>query len=58
MPHVSTDGGGDDLDEVKVFKDEGEEKRSSENLNELAEEQNDLIDLSESEVSTHRPRYS
>ncbi len=56
MPHVSSDAGGDDLcssDEVKVFKDEGEEKRSSENLNELTEEQHDLIDLSESEVSDH-----
>lgn len=55
MPHVSSDGGGDDLcssDEVKVYKDEGENKRSSENLNELTEEQNDLIDLSESEVSS------
>ena len=54
MPHVSNDSGGDDLcssDEVKVFKEEGEEKRSSENLNELTEEQHDLIDLSESEVS-------
>lgn len=56
MPHASNDSGGDDLcssDEVKVFKDEGEEKRSSENLNELTEEQHDLIDLSESEVSTN-----
>ena len=55
MPHVSSDGGGDDLcssDEVTVYKHEGDEKeRSSENLNELTEEQNDLIDLSESEVS-------
>lgn len=39
MPHVNS-GGGDDLastDEVKVYKDEGEEeseKRSSENLSE------------------------
>lgn len=51
MPHVSSSGGGDDLgseDEVKVFKDEGEEeKRSSENL---TEEKSDLIDLTESEV--------
>lgn len=57
MPHVSNDSGGDDLcssDEVKVFKDEGEEKRSSENLNELTEEQHDLIDLSESEVTIVR----
>lgn len=54
MPHVSSDGVGDDLcssDEIKVFKDEGENKNSSENLNELIEDQNDLIDLSESEVS-------
>lgn len=52
MPHVSSGGGGDDLgstDEVKVFKDEGEdEKRSSENL---TEEKSSLIDLTESEVS-------
>lgn len=51
MPHVSSSGGGDDLgseDEVKVFKDEGEdEKRSSENL---TEEKHSLIDLTESEV--------
>lgn len=51
MPHVSSSGGGDDLgseDEVKVFKDEGEdEKRSSENL---TEEKSSLIDLTESEV--------
>ncbi|XP_075215205.1 transcription factor pangolin [Lycorma delicatula] len=50
MPHVSSGGGGDDLgstDEVKVFKDEGEdEKRSSENL---TEEKSSLIDLTESE---------
>ncbi|TGZ51128.1 Protein pangolin [Temnothorax longispinosus] len=50
MPHVSSSGGGDDLgseDEVKVFKDEGEEeKRSSENL---TEDKSDLIDLTESE---------
>uniref|UniRef100_A0A0C9RC32 dTCF n=1 Tax=Fopius arisanus TaxID=64838 RepID=A0A0C9RC32_9HYME len=50
MPHVSSNGGGDDLcseDEVKVFKDEGEdEKRSSENL---TEEKSSLIDLTESE---------
>ncbi|KAK0076127.1 hypothetical protein PV325_005829 [Microctonus aethiopoides] len=50
MPHVSSSGGGDDLgseDEVKVFKDEGEdEKRSSENL---TEEKSSLIDLTESE---------
>lgn len=52
MPHVSSGTGGDDLgstDEVKVFKDEGEdEKRSSENLN---EDKSSLIDLTESEVS-------
>lgn len=52
MPHVSSSGGGgDDLgseDEVKIFKDEGEEeKRSSENL---TEDKSDLIDLTESEV--------
>lgn len=51
MPHVSSGSGGDDLgstDEVKVFKDEGEdEKRSSENL---TEEKSSLIDLTESEV--------
>ncbi|XP_066901084.1 protein pangolin, isoforms A/H/I/S isoform X1 [Halyomorpha halys] len=50
MPHVSSGSGGDDLgstDEVKVFKDEGEdEKRSSENL---TEEKSSLIDLTESE---------
>ncbi|CAL7934149.1 unnamed protein product [Xylocopa violacea] len=50
MPHVSSSGGGDDLgseDEVKVFKDEGEdEKRSSENL---TEEKSSLIDLTESQ---------
>ncbi|XP_030757962.1 protein pangolin, isoforms A/H/I/S isoform X4 [Sitophilus oryzae] len=51
MPHVSSSGG-DDLgstDEVKVFKDEGndeDEKRSSENL---TEEKSSLIDLTESE---------
>lgn len=54
MPHVSSSGGGDDLgseDEVKVFKDEGEEeKRSSENL---TEDKSDLIDLTESEVRIH-----
>lgn len=52
MPHVNSGGGGDDFnnDEVKVFKDEGEvEKNSSENLN---EEKSDLIDLTESQVST------
>lgn len=60
MPHVSSSGGGDDLgseDEVKVFKDEGEEeKRSSENL---TEDKSDLIDLTESEVRIpflRRPR--
>ncbi|XP_022242615.1 transcription factor 7-like 2, partial [Limulus polyphemus] len=39
MPHVGGGGGGDDLassDEIKVFKDEGEEEnRSSENLTDL-----------------------
>lgn len=64
MPHVSSSGGGDDLgseDEVKVFKDEGEEeKRSSENL---TEDKSDLIDLTESEVRrisslTHRQHSS
>lgn len=54
MPHVSSSGGGDDLgseDEVKVFKDEGEEeKRSSENL---TEDKSDLIDLTESEVRNY-----
>lgn len=54
MPHVSSGSGGDDLgstDEVKVFKDEGEdEKRSSENL---TEEKSSLIDLTESEVNNH-----
>jgi len=51
MPHVSSGGANDDFsnDEVKVFKDEGEEKeRSSENL---IEEKSSLIDLTESEVS-------
>lgn len=56
MPHVSSSGGGDDLgseDEVKVFKDEGEdEKRSSENL---TEEKSSLIDLTESEVRATNP---
>lgn len=59
MPHVSSSGGGDDLgseDEVKVFKDEGEEeKRSSENL---TEDKSDLIDLTESEVRIHSLRPS
>lgn len=40
MPHVGTASGGDDLastDEIKVFKEEGDEEdnRSSENLTEL-----------------------
>jgi len=52
MPHVSSGGGGDDLgstDEVKVFKDEGEdEKRSSENLTE--DKTSLIVDLTESEV--------
>lgn len=50
MPHVSSGGGGDDLgstDEVKVFKDEGEDEKRSENL---TEEKSSLIDLTESEV--------
>ncbi|GFG40475.1 hypothetical protein Cfor_06487, partial [Coptotermes formosanus] len=51
MPHVSSGGGGDDLgstDEVKVFKDEGEdEKRSSENLTE--DKTSLIVDLTESE---------
>ncbi|XP_011496261.1 PREDICTED: protein pangolin, isoforms A/H/I/S-like isoform X2 [Ceratosolen solmsi marchali] len=50
MPHVSSSGGGDDQgseDEVKVFKDEGEdEERSSENLHEVKKS---LIDLTDSE---------
>ncbi|XP_052123918.1 protein pangolin, isoforms A/H/I/S-like isoform X3 [Frankliniella occidentalis] len=49
MPHVSSGGGGDDLgstDEVKVFKDEGEDEKRSENL---TEEKSSLIDLTESE---------
>lgn len=58
MPHVSSSGGGDDLgseDEVKVFKDEGEdEKRSSENL---TEEKSSLIDLTESEVRRLKKKY-
>lgn len=58
MPHVSSSGGGDDLgseDEVKVFKDEGEdEKRSSENL---TEEKSSLIDLTESEVRRFKKKY-
>lgn len=54
MPHVSSvSGAGDDLgstDEVKVFKEEGEdEKRSSENL---TEDKTSLIDLTESQVGT------
>lgn len=57
MPHVGSGGGSDDFsnDEVKVFKDEGEdEKRASENL---IEEKSSLIDLTESEVSaiSHPP---
>lgn len=59
MPHVSSSGGGDDLgseDEVKVFKDEGEEeKRSSENL---TEDKSDLIDLTESEVRIVSNRFA
>jgi len=59
MPHVSSSGGGDDLgseDEVKVFKDEGEEeKRSSENL---TEDKSDLIDLTESEVRIISSSYA
>lgn len=52
MPLVnSSGGGGEDLgseDEVKVFKDEGEEEnKTSENL---TEEKSSLIDLTESEV--------
>lgn len=59
MPHVSNTTGDEDLcseDEVKVFKDEGdEEKRSSENL---IEEKSSLIDLTESEVSfVHNYNY-
>ncbi|XP_034244942.1 protein pangolin, isoforms A/H/I/S-like [Thrips palmi] len=52
MPHVSSGGGGDDLgstDEVKVFKDEGEDEKRSENL---TEEKSSLIDLTESEEKT------
>jgi len=56
MPHVSAaSAAGDDLgstDEVKVFKDEGgaddDEKRSPDNN--LNEEKNSLIDLTESQV--------
>lgn len=58
MPHVSSSGGGDDFsnDEVKVFKDEGEdEKRSSENL---TEEKSSLIDLTESEVGFIVPLFT
>jgi hypothetical protein len=55
MPHVSSSGGGDDQgseDEVKVFKDEGEdEERSSENLHEVKKS---LIDLTDSEVLYRR----
>ena len=54
MPHVSGGSGSDDFcsDEVKVFKDEGEdEKKSSENL---TEEKSSLIDLTESEVSKEK----
>ncbi|XP_065225112.1 protein pangolin, isoforms A/H/I/S isoform X2 [Planococcus citri] len=62
MPHAGNDGGGDDLcssDEVTVYKHEGDEKeRSTENLNELTEEQNDLIDLSESEEKTDAQTYT
>ncbi|KAE8746435.1 hypothetical protein FOCC_FOCC006801 [Frankliniella occidentalis] len=46
---VDVGGGGDDLgstDEVKVFKDEGEDEKRSENL---TEEKSSLIDLTESE---------
>lgn len=61
MPHVSSvSGAGDDLgstDEVKVFKDEGEEqdeKRSSENL---TEDKTSLIDLTESQVRCHHQLF-
>uniref|UniRef100_A0A8D8YSX5 dTCF n=1 Tax=Cacopsylla melanoneura TaxID=428564 RepID=A0A8D8YSX5_9HEMI len=57
MPHVSSvSGAGDDLgstDEVKVFKEEGEdEKRSSENL---TEDKTSLIDLTESQEKSVSP---
>ncbi|XP_026688029.1 protein pangolin, isoforms A/H/I/S-like isoform X1 [Diaphorina citri] len=60
MPHVSSvSGAGDDLgstDEVKVFKDEGEdEKRSSENL---TEDKTSLIDLTESQEKSVSPNYT
>ncbi|XP_076360658.1 transcription factor 7-like 2 isoform X2 [Tachypleus tridentatus] len=60
MPHVGGGGGGDDLassDEIKVFKDEGEEEnRSSENLTDLKsslvtegeEDKNDQLPVSHS----------
>ena len=53
MPHVSSGSGGDDLgstDEVKVFKDEGEENEKT-SLENLTEEKSSLIDLTESEVN-------
>uniref|UniRef100_A0A1A9WYD7 CTNNB1_binding domain-containing protein n=1 Tax=Glossina brevipalpis TaxID=37001 RepID=A0A1A9WYD7_9MUSC len=55
MPHSShtrhSGSSGDDLgstDEVKVFKDEGEDEKISENL--LKEDKSSLIDLTESEI--------
>ena len=54
MPHANNSGGGgDDLgseDEVKVFKDEGEDERTERSSENLTEEKSSLIDLTESEV--------
>uniref|UniRef100_A0A1B0GEJ6 CTNNB1 binding N-teminal domain-containing protein n=1 Tax=Glossina morsitans morsitans TaxID=37546 RepID=A0A1B0GEJ6_GLOMM len=59
MPHSShtrhSGSSGDDLgstDEVKVFKDEGEDEKISENL--LKEDKSSLIDLTESEEKSGR----
>lgn len=55
---------GEDLgstDEVKVFKDEGEQENeeiSSQTQQELQDEKLSLIDLTESEVSVHKPLNS
>ncbi|XP_065349454.1 protein pangolin, isoforms A/H/I/S isoform X4 [Cloeon dipterum] len=64
MPHVSAaSSAGDDLgstDEVKVFKDEGgaddDEKRSPDNN--LSEEKNSLIDLTESQEKSQSSSFS
>lgn len=50
MPHVDPSEDGN-VDEIKVFRTEGGDEPSSESPNDVTEEHNDLIDLSESEVS-------